>query len=177
MRYSGIKWTDSANGVGVRISLFVSGCPHRCKGCFNQDTWSYTAGEPFTPQVAEKLQEKLGLSYIHGLSLLGGEPLSPPNQEDVLQLLQDTKARYPQKDIWCYTGYLFEDLRDGKVGDLGQGMLDYIDVLVDGLFLEERKDLALRFRGSDNQRIIDLAPTMAEGVVHLWESEFPADLR
>ncbi len=169
MNYSGVKWTDTANGVGIRISLFVSGCPHGCPGCFNQDTWDYTAGKPFQQEIQEEILQNLGRSYIRGLSLLGGEPLAPANQEAVLGFLRKVKAQYPSQDIWCYTGYRWEPLQQGQVGDYAQEILSLVDVLVDGLFIQAEKNLSLRFRGSGNQRIIQVPDSLAGGEVLLWE--------
>lgn len=165
MNYADIKNADVTNGPGVRISLFVSGCPHHCPGCFNPETWSYDYGEPFTEQEVEKIIGMLDAPYIQGLSLLGGEPLAPKNQAAVLDLAKQVKGKLPGKDIWCYTGYLYEDLLDGRVGEHSQELLSYMDVLVDGRFREELKDIRLRFRGSSNQRIIDVPKSLMEGRV------------
>ena len=162
MNYADIKNADVTNGPGVRISLFVSGCPHHCPGCFNPETWSYDYGEPFTEQEVEKIIGMLDAPYIQGLSLLGGEPLAPKNQAAVLDLSKQVKGKLPGKDIWCYTGYLFEDLLDGRVGEHSQELLSYMDVLVDGQFQKELKDIRLRFRGSSNQRIIDVPKSLME---------------
>lgn len=165
MNYADIKNADVTNGPGVRISLFVSGCPHHCPGCFNPETWSYDYGEPFTEQEVEKIIGMLDAPYIQGLSLLGGEPLAPKNQAAVLDLAKQVKGKLLGKDIWCYTGYLYEDLLDGRVGEHSQELLSYMDVLVDGRFREEFKDIRLRFRGSSNQRIIDVPESLMEGRV------------
>lgn len=165
MNYADIKNADVTNGPGVRISLFVSGCPHHCPGCFNPETWSYDYGEPFAEQEVEKIIGMLDAPYIQGLSLLGGEPLAPKNQAAVLDLSKQVKGKLPGKDIWCYTGYLYEDLLDGRVGEHSQELLSYMDVLVDGRFREEFKDIRLRFRGSSNQRIIDVPKSLMEGRV------------
>ena len=162
MNYADIKNVDVTNGPGVRISLFVSGCPHHCPGCFNPETWAYDYGEPFTEREVGKIIEMLDAPYIQGLSLLGGEPLAPKNQAAVLDLVKQVKEKLPGKDIWCYTGYLFEDLLDGRVGEHSQELLSYMDVLVDGCFQEELKDIRLRFRGSSNQRIIDVPKSLME---------------
>ena len=162
MNYADIKNVDVTNGPGVRISLFVSGCPHHCPGCFNPETWSYDYGEPFAEQEVEKIIGMLDAPYIQGLSLLGGEPLAPKNQATVLDLVKQVKEKLPGKDIWCYTGYLFEDLLDGRVGEHSQELLSYMDVLVDGQFQKELKDIRLRFRGSSNQRIIDVPKSLME---------------
>ena len=165
MNYADIKNVDVTNGPGVRISLFVSGCPHHCPGCFNPETWSYDYGEPFAEQEVEKIIGMLDAPYIQGLSLLGGEPLAPKNQATVLDLVKQVKEKLPGKDIWCYSGYLYEDLLDGRVGEHSQELLSYMDVLVDGQFQKELKDIRLRFRGSSNQRIIDVPKSLMEGQV------------
>ncbi|MFI3254257.1 MAG: anaerobic ribonucleoside-triphosphate reductase activating protein [Eubacteriales bacterium] len=168
MYYSGIKWTDTANGVGIRLTLFVSGCPHACAGCFNQEAWDFQAGEEFTPEIREKILSKLGESYLRGLSLLGGEPLAPENQEEVLSFLCEAKERFPEKDIWCYTGYEYEEILSGSLGENGKAILSYVDILVDGLFLEEKKNISLRFRGSENQRIINVPKSLKSNTVIFW---------
>lgn len=162
MNYGGLKATDVANGEGVRVSLFVSGCPHHCKECFNPETWDYSYGELFTDDITDRIINLLKPDYIAGFSLLGGEPLAPRNQEKVLSLLRKVRAAYPNKTIWCYTGYSFEDVLSGKIGDAetSRGILECIDVLVDGRFEIERKNLSLRFRGSENQRLIDVPASM-----------------
>lgn len=164
MNYSTIKWTDIANGSGVRISLFVSGCPHHCPGCFNEETWDYENGVPYTPEIEQQLLYKLGASYLQGFSLLGGEPLCPPNQSAIASLLKKIRQRYPQKDVWCYTGYLLEEVVPqfgGTVlGDYASEILPYIDILVDGKFLQQKKNLNLFFRGSENQRLLDLQSSL-----------------
>lgn len=162
MYYSTIKWTDVANGTGMRLSLFVSGCPHACPGCFNQETWDFRHGAPYTPEIQESILDKLGASYLRGLSLLGGEPFAPPNQEPLLDLLQAFHHRYPEKDVWCYSGYLWEDLVSGKVGQFSSQLLEKIDILVDGSYLQEKKNLSLFFRGSENQRIIDVQSSLSQ---------------
>ncbi len=168
VNYSKIKWTDVANGTGVRISLFVSGCRHGCQGCFNPEAWSFQAGKPFTKDVAENILTKLEKSYISGLSLLGGEPLDPQNQEAVYEFLQTVKKSYPQKDIWCYTGYLFEELLAQKVGDYDEKILPLLDILVDGKFIQSQHNPSLPFRGSENQRIIRIADSLNQGEICLW---------
>ncbi len=166
MNYATIKKTDIANGTGVRVSLFVSGCTHHCKGCFNPETWDFDYGQPFTREVAREILDACAPDYISGLSLLGGEPFERANQAELLKLLEEFGERYPKKSVWCYTGYLFE--RD-ILGDMALKwqeplkMLSHIDVLVDGEFVEEKKDLKLRFRGSSNQRIIDVKESLRKG--------------
>lgn len=160
MNYSNIKYCDIANGTGVRTTIFVSGCTHHCKGCFQPETWNFEAGQEFTVDVMYDIVKSLEPAYIQGLTLLGGEPMEPVNQEGLLPLVKTVKAKYPNKNIWCYTGYTYEtDLLDpnGKAHtDITDEFLSYIDVLVDGEFIEELKDITLEFRGSSNQRIIEL---------------------
>lgn len=169
MNYQIIKYADVANGVGVRVSLFVSGCDHGCAGCFNPESWRYDSGEPFTPAVAEHLLQAVEKPYIRGLSLLGGEPLAPKNQETILALLHAFHQRCPQKSVWCYSGYLFEDLLAGRIGVHDQELLSQMDILVDGPFVQEKKNLSLPFCGSENQRIIRLTPSLSEKKICLWE--------
>ena len=155
MNYGTIKEYDIADGPGVRVSLFVSGCRHHCKGCFNEETWNFNYGEPFTDEVKDRILKLLEPVYI-----LGGEPFEPENQVVLVKLLREIKETYPKKDIWCYSGYLFDvDLAEGgRVHtEVTDEMLSYIDVLVDGEFVEELKDITLKFRGSSNQRILELA--------------------
>ncbi|MCR5675101.1 MAG: anaerobic ribonucleoside-triphosphate reductase activating protein [Lachnospiraceae bacterium] len=169
MNVAEIKYNDIANGLGVRTSLFVSGCTHCCKGCFNEIAWDFAYGEPFSDEIADRLIEATRPGYIRGLSLLGGEPMEPVNQEALLPFLQRFHAQLPDKDIWCYTGYTLEtDLlaADGRARCAStDGMLALIDVLVDGEFVLEQKSLMLKFRGSANQRLIDLKATLAAGSV------------
>ena len=174
MNYATIKWTDIANGEGVRISLFVSGCTHRCKNCFNEIAWDFSYGEPFTEEVEEKILKEFASDYIAGLSLLGGEPLEPQNQEALYPFVKKVKEQYPQKTVWCYTGYeLDTELLSGKAGDTEtvRRMLSCIDVLVDGRYIEALHDITLLFRGSSNQRLIDLRRTEEAGKVVLWEKQ------
>lgn len=159
MNYGTIKNCDIANGPGVRVSLFVSGCRHHCKGCFNPETWDFNYGKEFTEKTVNEILTLLKPAHIQGFSLLGGEPFEPENQPVLAELLKKIRGTYPEKDIWCYTGYLHDvDLAVGGKVHTGvtDEMLSYIDVLVDGEFLEEEKDLTLVFRGSRNQRIIQL---------------------
>ena len=168
-----IKKTDIANGAGVRVSLFVSGCTHHCKGCFNPETWSFDYGKPFTKETEEVLLSALSKSYINGLTLLGGEPMEPENQRVLLPLVKRVKDLYPEKNIWCYTGYDYEkDLLQESCArcECTEELLGYIDVLVDGEFVEECKDISLPFRGSSNQRIIDVKASRNTGEVRLWKS-------
>ena len=174
MNYATIKPFDVANGPGVRVSLFVSGCTHRCKGCFNEEAWDFSYGEEFTEKEADRIIEALSPGYIRGFSLLGGEPFEPANQKVLAPLLERIKKEYPDKTVWCYSGYTFEtDLLSGRVGgfETTKRMLDCIDVLVDGKFVEAQKNLQLRFKGSENQRIIDLKKTLSENKTILWEGE------
>ena len=159
MNYAEIKNLDIANGPGLRVSLFVSGCTHHCKGCFNPESWNFNYGQPFTEATQEHLLELLENEHIRGLSLLGGEPFEPANQAALLPFLRKVRARFPKKDIWCYSGYLWDrDLAAGGVvhTEVTDEMLSYVDVLVDGEFVEAEKDLTLQFRGSRNQRILEL---------------------
>lgn len=159
MNYGNIKNCDIANGPGVRVSLFVSGCRHHCKGCFNPETWSFDYGEPFTSETEERILELLKPDYIQGFTVLGGEPFEPENQPAIMKLLKKIREHYPRKDIWCYTGYLYDvDLIPGGrvFTDVTQEMLSCIDVIVDGEFIESEKDISLQFRGSRNQRILHI---------------------
>ena len=172
MHYATIKNCDIANGPGVRVSLFVSGCTHRCKGCFNEVAWDFSYGEPFTRETVDTILSMLAPDYIQGLTLLGGEPFEPQNQGPILELLRAVKAKYPKKSIWAFSGYLFDrDILPGKLGDpaVTREYVSYLDVLVDGPFVEEKKDLTLRFRGSSNQRLIDVQASLEQGKVVLWE--------
>ena len=169
MNYATIKPRDIANGPGVRVSLFVSGCTHHCPGCFNQEAWDFSYGEPFTQEVVDRILELLRPGFVRGLTLLGGEPFEPQNQEAVLELVRRVRAQLPQKDIWCYSGYLFEELAKGNVGEHSRELLEQLDVLVDGPFVLEQKDLGLQFRGSANQRIIRVPPSLKAGTVCLWQ--------
>ena len=159
MYYGNIKTYDIADGPGVRVSLFVSGCRHHCKGCFNAETWNFDYGQPYTQETEDALIKSLAPDYIQGLSVLGGEPFEPENQEELVRLLKEIKENYPKKNIWCYTGYTYDKdlLEGGKVyTPFTEEMLSYIDTLVDGQFIESQKDITLKFRGSANQRILDL---------------------
>lgn len=159
MNYATIKFYDVANGTGVRVSLFVSGCRHHCKGCFNAEAWDFAYGEPYTREIEDSIIEGLKPDYITGLSLLGGEPFEPENQPALTALLRRVKTELPEKTVWCYTGYTYDtDLAEGGsvFTDVTKEMLSYIDILVDGEFIEEKRDLMLRFRGSRNQRILTL---------------------
>lgn len=170
MNYAEIKNYDIANGPGVRVTLFVSGCPHHCKGCFNPETWDDTFGMPFTKETEEQIIKMMGNTPIKGLTLLGGEPMTPANQEGLLPLLKRVKELYPNKNIWCFTGYLFEQdiLRMAQESEITREFLRYIDILVDGPFILEQKNLMLKFRGSSNQRIIMVPESLEKGETVLW---------
>ena len=159
MYYSGIKYCDIANGKGVRTTLFVSGCRNYCKGCFQPETWDFCNGEPFTKEIEDEILESLKENYIKGLTLLGGDPFEEENQKDLLPFLKRVKKMYPEKNIWAFTGYVldFHLVKGGrKYTEYTDEMLSLIDVLVDGPFVEEKKNLMLKFKGSENQRVIDL---------------------
>lgn len=159
MNYATIKKNDIANGPGIRVSLFVSGCRHRCKNCFNSEAWDFNYGKLFTDEVVEEIITALKPDYVEGLSLLGGEPFEPENQEGLIKLLETVREKLPDKTVWCYTGFNFEsDLLNGN--ETVQKLLSKIDVLVDGKFVEELKDASLIFRGSSNQNIIDVPKSL-----------------
>ena len=170
MNYSNIKYFDIANGTGVRTSLFVSGCTHRCKGCFNEVAWDFNAGIIFNKEIEDEIIKSLEPTYISGLSLLGGEPLEIVNQRGLINLLRRVKKEFPDKNIWCYTGYTYDtDLMEGGTAfcECTKEILGLIDILVDGEFVADLYDISLRFRGSSNQRIIDLRKTEKTGSI--WE--------
>lgn len=172
MYYAEIKNCDIANGPGVRISLFVSGCTHHCKGCFNQVAWDFDYGTPFTQETIDKILNMMKPGYIRGLTLLGGEPFEPQNQGPIVELLRQIKKTMPEKSIWAFSGYLFDrDILSGKLGDwnVTKEYLSFLDVLVDGPFVEEKKNLSLRFRGSENQRLIDVPASLAAHKIVLWQ--------
>lgn len=169
MNYADIRPIDVANGPGVRVSLFVSGCPHRCPGCFNPETWDFQYGQGFGEEQVRSILDLLRPGYIRGLTLLGGEPMAPANQPEVLSLVRRVRQELPGRDIWCYTGYLYEDLLAGRVGEYGRALLEQLDVLVDGPFVIALKNLGLRFRGSSNQRIIEVRPSLERGEPVLWD--------
>ena len=174
MYYGEIKKCDIANGEGVRVSLFVSGCTHHCLGCFNQDTWDFGYGKEYTDETEREILDALSPEYINGLSLLGGEPFEPQNQQVLVQLLRKVREQYPQKNIWCYTGYLYDKelLSESRARcEHTDEMLSMIDVLVDGRFVEALKDIRLVFRGSSNQRIIDVKKSMESGEIVPWEAK------
>lgn len=172
MNYATIKWYDISNGPGVRVSLYVSGCRNHCKNCFNPETWDFGYGKPFTSEVEDAIIKGMKHDYIKGFTLLGGDPFEPENQKVLAPFLKRLRAVYPDKSFWCFTGYNFEtDLLAGKKGDISdvKDMLSCLDVLVDGRFVEELKDLTLRFKGSSNQRTILVQESLKRGEVVLWD--------
>lgn len=158
MYFGKLNKTDIANGTGVRVSLFVSGCTHYCKGCFNPETWNFEYGQPFTEDTVTEILDALAPEHIDGLTVLGGEPLHDKNYLEVMSLLARVKKEYPTKSIWVYTGGRYEDYKDSFI-------MRFIDVLVDGAFVESKKDITLRFRGSSNQRIINVPASLSTGLV------------
>ena len=173
MNFCGLIENDIANGIGVRVSLFVSGCTNRCKGCFQPETWDFNYGKEFTPAVAEHIIVELSKLYYHGITILGGEPFEEINQRGIVDFISDIRERLPDKSIWVYSGFTYDkDLVPGGkryITDITDKILDNIDVLVDGKFILEQKQLGLRFRGSKNQRIIDMRKTRSEGHIVLSE--------
>lgn len=168
MNYADIKKIDVANGEGVRVSVFVSGCNHHCKGCFNQCAWDFNYGKKFTEKEEQQIIDYMNHDYISGLSLLGGEPLEPRNQEGLLPLVKKVKEKFPNKNIWCYTGFDFEKDVVGKMAkdnETTRELLKYIDVIVDGKFEEDKRDLKLQFRGSSNQKIVDVKKSLQTGQI------------
>ena len=171
MNFATIKKRDIANGPGVRVSLFVSGCTHRCEGCFNEVAWDFSYGEPFTEAVESELLEALSPDFIAGITLLGGEPFEPENQRALLPFLKRVREAYPQKNIWCYSGYTLDQLQGESRArcEVTDEMLAQLDVLVDGRFVLAKKNIRLRFRGSENQRLIDMNKTREAGEIVLWD--------
>ena len=175
MNYGMIKKMDIADGPGVRTTLFVSGCTHHCEGCFQPETWDFSYGEPFTEATETELIKSLDSKFVAGLTLLGGEPFEPENQRVLTPFLKRVKDEYPDKTIWAFSGYLIDELAGWQEGtgrarcEVTDEMLSYIDVLVDGEFILEQKNIALQFRGSENQRLIRVADTLAAGEVIWWE--------
>jgi anaerobic ribonucleoside-triphosphate reductase activating protein len=172
MNYATIKWYDISNGPGVRVSLYVSGCRNHCKNCFNPETWDFNYGQPFTKEVEEQIIKGLDHDFIKGFTLLGGDPFEPENQKVLAPFLKRLRKVYPNKSFWCFTGYDYEaDLLTGKKGDINDvmDMLSCLDVLVDGRFVEELKDLNLRFKGSSNQRTILVQQSLKTDEVVLWD--------
>ena len=174
MHYGAIRFNDIANGEGVRVSIFVSGCTNRCPGCFQKQTWDFEYGEPFDEAAEEKIIAALSKSYVKGLSILGGEPMEPQNQAALYPFLKRIKRELPSKTIWLYTGNTYEELM-GEVGsstkaiEITRELIGLVDILVDGRYIEEKKSLGLRFRGSSNQRIIDVKKTKEKGSIVIWE--------
>ena len=173
MNYSEIKKRDIANGPGVRVTLFVSGCLHHCEGCFNEMTWDFSYGKEFCDEVQEEILSYIDFPRVRGLSILGGEPFEVKNQRGLLPFMRKFKERFPDKDVWCYSGFTYEELT-GKTEsralcDVTEELLSYIDVLVDGRFVKEKRNIMLRFRGSENQRLIDLNKTRESGEIVLWD--------
>ena len=175
MNYAAIKTCDIANGPGVRTSLFVSGCTHHCKGCFQPETWDFSYGEPFTQDVIDTILHSLEPAYVAGLTLLGGEPFEPENQRELLSFVRNFKALYPAKTVWCYSGYTWEQLTGKEPSparcEVTDELLALLDVLVDGRFVQAEHDISLRFRGSRNQRLLDVPKSLAAGQPVWWEDE------
>lgn len=172
MYYGEIKNYDIANGIGVRVTLFVSGCTNHCKNCFQPQTWDFSYGKPFTEETEEAILKMLSPAYIRGLTLLGGEPFEPSNQRALVPFLEKVREIYPQKDIWSFSGFTLEELQtDGSHPrcEVTDRMLSLLDVLVDGRYVEELRNLSLRFRGSSNQRLIDMKATLREGKIVFWD--------
>ena len=172
MNYAAIKTCDIANGPGVRTSLFVSGCTHHCKGCFQPETWDFSYGEPFTQDVIDTILHSLEPAYVAGLTLLGGEPFEPKNQRALLPFLRRVRRELPQKTIWSFTGFTWEELHDPTAYprcEVTDELLSLLDVLVDGRYVDALHDISLRFRGSSNQRIIDVPKTLQSGILTLWD--------
>lgn len=172
MHYAEIKYFDIANGPGVRVSLFVSGCTHKCPGCFNEIAWSFDYGQEFTRETEDEILKNLADPAYQGLTLLGGEPMDPRNQAAVLSLVRRFKKTYPEKDLWCFTGYLYDQDLLGRMVDQvpeTRELLHYIDVLVDGPFVMAKKDITLLYKGSSNQRTIDVQKSLASGTIVQWD--------
>lgn len=171
MNYGAIKKCDIANGVGVRTVLFVSGCTHHCKGCFQPETWNFDYGERYTKETEDEIIESLKPDYVDGITLLGGEPFEPENQRELVKLLRRIKKELPKKTVWSFSGYTYEELTGDSraVCEVTNEMLSMLDVLVDGEFIEAKRNISLRFRGSENQRLIDMNKTRKEGKIVLWD--------
>ena len=171
MNYGAIKKCDIANGVGVRTVLFVSGCTHHCKGCFQPETWNFDYGERYTKETEDEIIESLRPDYVDGITLLGGEPFEPENQRELVKLLRRIKKELPQKTVWSFSGFTYEELTGDSraVCEVTHEMLSMLDVLVDGEFVEAKRNISLRFRGSENQRLIDMNKTRKEGKIVLWD--------
>ena len=174
MYYGNVKKFDVANGEGIRTTLFVSGCTNRCKNCFQPETWAFDYGAPMTREVWEDILSTLDNPSVRGVTILGGEPMEPSNQRALLPLLREMKEKYPDKNLWLFTGNLYEELT-GMLGehpkclDITAELLSLVDILVDGRFEEDKKQLGLRFRGSSNQRIIDMNKTREQGRIVIWD--------
>ena len=176
MNYANIKFNDTANGPGVRTVVFVSGCRVRCQGCFNEEAWDFAAGEPFDDKVRQRVWESIDHPWVRGITILGGEPFEPENQAELVPFLRETRRRFPKKDIWCFSGYVFDrDLlpENGRrhVPGLTRALIECLDVLVDGPYIAAEHDITLRFRGSANQRVIDVPASLAAGRAVLWQDE------
>ena len=168
MHYADIKKADIANGIGVRVSVFVSGCTHHCKNCFNSEAWDFNYGKEFTEKEIDKVIEELDHSYVSGLSLLGGEPLEHVNQKGLLPLVKKVKQRFPNKTIWCYTGYLFDDEVMGQMYNKWpetKELISNLDIIVDGKYDESQRDISLAWCGSSNQRVIKVQESLKSGQV------------
>ncbi len=173
MRYGAIKKRDIANGIGVRVVLFVSGCTHHCKGCFQPETWSFDYGQNYTKATEDELIEALRPAFIDGLTLLGGEPFEPQNQAELIKLLRRIRKELPEKTVWAFSGYTFEELTGESRARCAvtDEMLSMVDVLVDGEFVEEKRNISLQFRGSENQRLIDVPKTLKSGQIVWWSAK------
>lgn len=175
MNYADIKQYDVANGLGVRVSLFVSGCTHHCEECFNEEAWDFNYGEPYTQKEIDRIIEYMKPDYVAGLTVLGGEPFEPENQPMVLETIKQVRKAYPEKDIWCFSGYLFDkEIQDVmcKDNEVTRELIQNIDVLVDGEFMKDLKNLKLVFRGSENQRVINVKETLEKGEIVLWQHTY-----
>ena len=172
MRYGAIKKRDIANGIGVRVVLFVSGCTHHCKGCFQPETWDFQYGQDYTAETENEIMEALRPDFIDGLTLLGGEPFEPQNQAELVKLLRRVRRELPQKTVWAFSGYTYEELTGESRArcQVTDEMLSLVDVLVDGEFVEEKRNISLQFRGSENQRLIDVPKTRESGEISWWQS-------
>lgn len=173
MRYGAIKKRDIANGIGVRVVLFVSGCTHHCKGCFQPETWSFDYGQDYTKATEDEILEALRPAFIDGLTLLGGEPFEPQNQAELIKLLRRIRKELPEKTVWAFSGYTFDELTGESRARCAvtDEMLSMVDVLVDGEFVEEKRNISLQFRGSENQRLIDVPETLKSGQIVWWSAK------
>ena len=186
MNYAELKTYDVANGPGIRVSLFVSGCTHACKGCFNEEAWDFDYGKPFTDEVIDQIIDTMSFGAYRGITFLGGEPLDPKNQSEVLKTAKRVKEAYPDKDIWLFSGYVYEYITGDMMKECpdleelmslvdvlvdGPYLMSLVDVLVDGPYIEDQRNIMLLFRGSENQRLIDMNKTREKGEIVLWERE------